>query len=197
MSQYRYTIRRLLQIVPVLFGVFTITFFMVHALPGNPVRIFVGLQPSQALTEELLHQYGFDQPLWKQYLDYLWGLLHGDLGKSFIYHRPVLDLMLSRMGPTLTLMGLSYLISIPLSVFFGVYGAARHNQFGDHASRVIGLLGISTPNFWVGLMLITSSRLYSTFSRHPVTFRSHRIRSRRSSISSFQFSHSPQQDQRR
>lgn len=154
MSQYRYTIRRLLQIVPVLFGVFTITFFMVHALPGNPVRIFVGLQPSQALTEELLHQYGFDQPLWKQYLDYLWGLLHGDLGESFIYHRPVLDLMLSRMGPTLTLMGLSYLISIPLSVFFGVYGAARHNQFGDHASRVIGLLGISTPNFWVGLMLI-------------------------------------------
>lgn len=154
MSLYRYTIRRLLQLIPVLLGVFTLTFVMVHALPGNPVQIYLGNRPSQVLEEELIHQYGFDQPLWQQYLDYLWRLLHGNLGESFLRQEPVLDLMLARLGPTLTLMGLSYLISIPLSIALGVYGAARHNEFGDHASRFVGLLGISTPNFWVGLVLI-------------------------------------------
>lgn len=154
MSIYRYSLRRLLQIVPVLLGVFTLTFFMVHALPGNPVRIYLGLNPSQSLEQELLRQYGFDQPLWKQYLDYLWRLLHGDIGESFVRKEPVSELMLQRLGPTLTLMGLSYAIALPVALLLGVYAAARHNQLGDHVSRFVGLAGLSTPNFWLGLMLI-------------------------------------------
>ncbi|WP_227353533.1 ABC transporter permease [Haladaptatus salinisoli] len=154
MSMYRYTARRLLQIVPVLLGVFTLTFVMMHALPGNPVRIYLGLNPSQALADQLIHQYGFDRPLWQQYLDYLGRLLHGNLGESFMRKRPVSDLMLERLGPTLTLMGLSYVIALPISLLLGVYAASRHNELGDHVSRFLGLAGLSMPNFWLGLMLI-------------------------------------------
>lgn len=154
MSLYRYTIRRILQILPVLLGVFTLTFVMMHALPGNPVRIYLGVNPSQQLADELIRQHGFDQPLWQQYLDYLGRLLQGDLGESFMRKQPVSELMVERMGPTLMLMGTSYLIALPTALLLGVYAAARHNQFGDHVSRFLGLAGLSTPNFWLGLMLI-------------------------------------------
>ncbi|SIR45394.1 peptide/nickel transport system permease protein [Haladaptatus litoreus] len=154
MSMYRYTARRLLQIIPVLLGVFTLTFVMMHALPGNPVRIYLGLNPSQELADDLIRQYGFDQPLWQQYLDYLGRVLTGNLGESFLLKRPVTDLMLERLGPTLTLMGLSYVIALPISLLLGVYAASRHNELGDHVSRFFGLAGLSTPNFWLGLMLI-------------------------------------------
>lgn len=151
---YRYTVRRILQIIPVLLGVFTLTFVMMHSLPGNPVKIYLGLNPSKELADQLIHQYGFDQPLWKQYLDYLSKVLHGNLGESFMLKRPVIDLMLERVGPTFTLMGLSYVIALPISILLGVYAASRHNELGDHVSRFVGLAGLSTPNFWLGLMLM-------------------------------------------
>ncbi|WP_231185418.1 ABC transporter permease [Haladaptatus sp. DYF46] len=154
MSIYRYTARRILQMIPVLLGVFTLTFVMMHALPGNPVKIYLGLNPSKELADQLIHQYGFDQPLWKQYLDYLSKVLHGNLGESFMLKRPVIDLMMERIGPTFTLMGLSYVIALPVSILLGVYAASRHNQPGDHVSRFVGLAGLSTPNFWLGLMLM-------------------------------------------
>ncbi|KZN25498.1 ABC transporter permease [Haladaptatus sp. R4] len=154
MSMYRYTVRRILQIIPVLLGVFTLTFVMMHSLPGNPVKIYLGLNPSKELADQLIHQYGFDQPLWKQYLDYLSRVLHGNLGESFMLKRPVVDLMLERIGPTFTLMGLSYVIALPISILLGIYAASRHNELGDHVSRFVGLAGLSTPNFWLGLMLM-------------------------------------------
>jgi peptide/nickel transport system permease protein len=153
-SLYRYTLRRILQIIPVLFGAFTVTFVMMHALPGDPVRIYLGVNPSQELADELIAQYGFDRPLWQQYLDYLWRLVHLDMGRSFVRKRPVAGLVIERLGPTLSLMGISYLVALPTALLLGVYAAARHNRFGDHASRFLGLAGLSTPNFWLGLMLI-------------------------------------------
>ncbi len=154
MGMGRYVLRRLVQIVPVLFGVITLTFVLMHALPGDPVKIYLGLEPSQELADELIEHYGFDQPLYVQYVDHLTRLLQGDLGRSFTHRQPVSSLMLERMGPTVTLMGLSYLVALPTAIALGVYGAARHNRAGDHASRIVGLAGISTPNFWLALMLI-------------------------------------------
>lgn len=184
MSIYRYTARRILQLIPVLWGVFTLTFFMAHALPGNPVRIYLGINPSQEIAEELIAQYGFDEPLWKQYLDYLWRLLQGDLGRSFFRQAPVSQLMLNRLGPTVTLMGSSYAIALPTALLLGVYSAARHNKLGDHVSRFFGLAGLSTPNFWLGLMLIflfayqfelLPASGYVPFSRGPVEAIKHLI----------------------
>lgn len=184
MGIYRYTARRILQLIPVLWGVFTLTFFMAHALPGNPVRIYLGINPSQEIAEELIAQYGFNEPLWKQYLDYLWRLLQGDLGRSFFRQAPVSELMLRRLGPTATLMGLSYAIALPTALLLGVYSAARHNKLGDHISRFAGLAGLSTPNFWLGLMLIfvfayqfelLPASGYVPFSRGPVEAIKHLI----------------------
>lgn len=154
MSLYRYTIRRLLQIVPVLFGVFTLTFIMMHSLPGNPVDIYLGVNPDPAVRRELIQEYGFNNPLWKQYLDYLFRLLQGNLGVSFLYREPVSGLMLRRLGPTATLMGSAYFIALPTAVGLGIFAAAHHNRIADHFSRFLGLAGVSTPNFWLGLMLI-------------------------------------------
>lgn len=154
MSLYRYTLRRLVQLGPVLFGVITLTFVMVHALPGNPVDIFLGANPDPQVREALYRRYGFDRPLWEQYILYLGRLLEGNIGVSFLYDEPVTRVMLRRIGPTVTLMGLSYLIALPSAIGLGIYAAARHNQAGDHGSRFLGLAGVSTPNFWLGLMLI-------------------------------------------
>lgn len=154
MGLYRYTVRRLLQIVPVMLGVFTLTFVMMHALPGNPVDIYLGQNPDQQVRQAMLEQYGFNQPLWKQYIDYLVRLLQGNLGQSFLYKESVSSLMLYRLGPTVTLMGLSYVIALPVAIGLGIFAAARHNENGDHVSRFLGLAGVSTPNFWLGLMLI-------------------------------------------
>ncbi len=157
---------------------------MVHALPGNPVRIYLGVNPSQQLADELIAQYGFNEPLWKQYLDYLWRLLHGNIGESFTHKQPVSALMLERLGPTATLMGLSYLIALPTSLVLGVYAAAEHNNMGDHASRFVGLAGLSTPNFWLGLMLIfvfaylfdvLPASGYVPFSQDPVRALKHLV----------------------
>jgi peptide/nickel transport system permease protein len=154
MSIYRYTLRRVLQILPVLLGVFTLTFVMVQLLPGNPVEIYLGQNPDQEVKRELIRQYGFDQPLWKQYLNYLGRLLTGNLGESFLYGESVTSLMARRLIPTATLMGLSYFIALPIAIGLGIFAGARHNEAGDHVSRILGLAGVSTPNFWLGLMLI-------------------------------------------
>jgi len=184
MGIYRYTFRRLLQILPVLFGVATLTFVMVQMLPGNPVDIYLGQNPDQQVRRELIRQYGFDQPVWKQYVDYLLRLAGGDLGTSFWKQKPVSELMLARLGPTVTLMGLSYAIALPVSIVLGIYAAARHNELGDHVSRILGLGGVSTPNFWLGLMLIFAFAYtyevfppsgYVTFADDPVTAAKHLV----------------------
>ena len=151
---FRYTLRRILQIIPVLFGVVTLTFVMMHALPGDPVRIYLGMEPGQEMADDLIKAHGFDRPIWEQYLDYLARLLQGDMGQSFAGRRPVTEVIAERLAPTLTLMGLSYVIALPLAIGLGLYGAARHNRMGDHASRLAGLAGLSVPNFWLALMLI-------------------------------------------
>ncbi|ADD07197.1 ABC-type transport system permease protein (probable substrate dipeptide/oligopeptide) (plasmid) [Natrialba magadii ATCC 43099] len=154
MGLLRYALRRFVQIIPVLFGIVTLMFVMMHALPGDPVRLYLGTEPGQELADDLIASYGFDRPLHEQYFDYLVRLGQGDLGQSFVYNRPVSDLIWERMEPTLVVMGLSYLVALPMAIGLGIYGAARHNEAGDHASRFAGLAGISTPNFWLALMLI-------------------------------------------
>ena len=140
--------------IPVLFGVFTLTFILMYMLPGDPVRIYLGLNPSQEVADDLIREYGLDRPVWEQYLDYLFRVLQGDLGQSFARNAPVTQLFMERLEPTAVLMTLSYVVALPIAIGFGLYGAARHNRAGDHVTRFLGLAGLSTPNFWLGLMLI-------------------------------------------
>lgn len=154
MGIYRYTLRRLLQIAPVLLGVVTLTYLMMLALPGDPLRIYLGVDQQASLDPQVMEYYGFGDPWYVQFFDYISRLAQGDLGTSFRYRRSVSGVMYDRIAPTLTLMGLSYLVALPTAIALGIYGAAEHNEAGDHLTRVIGLSGISTPNFWLALMLI-------------------------------------------
>ena len=154
MGRLRYTISRLLQAVPVLVGIAAITFFLTDAIPGDPVSIMLGPSPSAQQAAEIRAKYGLNRPLYVRFLTYLWDVLHGDLGTSLHYNMPVLQKILQRLPVTLYLMLASFTFALVVAVPLGVISAQRRNKPTDHVSRVIALLGVSTPSFWIGLVLI-------------------------------------------
>ena len=160
----RYILRRLAQAIPVLFGITLFTFLMVHLTPGDPVVIFAMGKPLSEEREALIRaQYGLDQPLWVQYRNYMGDLLHGDLGEGLRDRRPVWDTIREAIGPTLqlTLAGLS--VAVVLGVSLGILAAIFHNSWLDSASMVVALLGVSTPVFYLGLLLLLFFVLFVVF----------------------------------
>ena len=154
MGRLRYTISRLLQAVPVLVGITAITFFLTDAIPGDPVSIMLGPSPSAQQAAEIRAKFGLDQPLYLRFFNYLWAVLHGDLGTSLHYGVPVTEKILQRLPVTLYLMIASFTFALGVAVPLGVISAKRRNKPTDHVSRVVALLGVSTPSFWIGLVLI-------------------------------------------
>jgi len=149
-----YILRRLLHIIPVLFGVTLLTFSMLHLIPGDPAQILAGPDASSSDIQALRQQMGLDQPLAVQYVDYLKGLAQGDLGRSMSTRRPVLDELMDRFPNTLILavagVGVAVLLGIPI----GVLAAIRARTMVDHVAMVLALLGISAPAFWLGFILM-------------------------------------------
>ena len=154
MGRATYTVRRLLQAFPVLIGVATITFFLIEAMPGDPVDILLGPSPSQRVADQIRAKYGLNRPVWERYLSYLWDAARLDLGNSIYYGVPVRQKILERLPVTLLLLVTSFSFAILTSIPLGVISAKRRNKPTDHVSRVVALLGVSTPSFWIGLMLI-------------------------------------------
>lgn len=155
MSLAKYAVRRLLQAIPVIIGVSMITFFLTNAIPGDPARILVGPGAPADAVEQIRLRYGLDRPLHVRYYYYMLGVLQGDLGTSIHYGgAPVLDKILERLPVTLLLMSTSFLFAITIAIPLGIISANRRNKPTDHVSRVIALFGVSTPSFWIGLMLI-------------------------------------------
>ena len=173
MGLLRYTVYRLLQAIPVMFGIAVITFILVNLTPGDPVDYMISEElASEELIQAIEERYGLDEPLWRQFLNYIgfsWfldlagvpmfqdsppGLMQGDLGLSMYYDRPVSELMWTRLGPTLLLVLSAYAFALSLAIPLGVIAAKRRNKPADHISRIIALFGVSTPSFWIGIMLI-------------------------------------------
>lgn len=154
MGRATYTLRRVLQAVPVLVGVATITFFLIEAMPGDPVQIMLGPSPSQQQVEAIRAKYGLDEPLWVRYGTFLWDAARLELGTSLYYGQPVSKKILQRLPVTLLLLLSSFAFALVTAVPLGVISAKRRNKPTDHVSRVVALLGVSTPSFWIGLMLI-------------------------------------------
>jgi peptide/nickel transport system permease protein len=151
----RYILRRLLQAIPVLFGITLFTFLMVHLTPGDPVVIFAMGKPlSEEREAQIRHQYGLDRPLWEQYRDYMGGLLRGDLGRGLRDQRPVWDTIQEAIWPTLQLTFAGLLVATTLGVTLGILAAIFHNSWLDSTSMVLALLGVSTPVFYLGLLLL-------------------------------------------
>jgi len=154
MGRAQYTIRRILQAVPVLLGVAAITYFLMEAMPGDPVSIMLGPSPSAAQAEAIRAKYGLNRPVWVRFLNYLIDAVQLDLGQSIYYKVPVTRKIAERLPVTLLLLASSFAFAILTAVPLGIISAKRRNKPTDHVSRVVALLGVSTPSFWIGLMLI-------------------------------------------
>lgn len=154
MGLIRYTASRIVQSVPVLVGVAAITFALINAAPGNPVDIMLGPSPSQAVAESIKAKYGLDQPVHVRFAKYLLGIVQLDLGHSLYYDTPVTTKIAQRLPATLLLMLSSFAFAIATAIPLGVISAKRRNKPTDHVARIISLVGVSTPSFWIGLVLI-------------------------------------------
>ena len=147
-------IKRLMGIVPVLFGVVLLTFLLVHSVPGDPVEVMLGESASSADRMQLRSDLGLDQPIYLQFGVYLNKLAHGDLGVSIHSKKPIVDLLAERLPATakLALLALSFAILIGLPL--GVVAALKVNQWPDKLANFISLSISAMPHFWMGPMLM-------------------------------------------
>jgi ABC-type dipeptide/oligopeptide/nickel transport system permease component len=150
----RYIVRRLLLLVPLLVGASVVVFLTMRLIPGDPARLALGPEATEDQVELMRRQWGLDQPLPVQYVVWLGHALQGDFGRSTVSRVPVSQEISLRLPATLRLAGLSILIASVLGLGFGVLAAVRHNTWVDHLSMLVALLGVCTPSFWFGLMLI-------------------------------------------
>ena len=148
---------RLLQMVIVLIGISFLTFLLTYLSPGDPARnLFTasGIMPTTEQIEEARKMLGLDKPFFTQYKDWILNCLQGNFGESFMLNKPVTELLLDRLWPTLKLTIASAVLMLLFSVPLGVISAVNHNKPIDYFVRAVTFFGVSIPNFWLGLMLI-------------------------------------------
>ncbi|MEI2386630.1 ABC transporter permease subunit [Breoghania sp. JC706] len=142
-------------LIPTFIGVTIISFLFIRLLPGDPVLLLAG---ERGITgqryADLMHQFGFDQPLWRQYLDYLVGILHGDLGTSISTRRPVINEFFALFPATMELSLCAIVFAVVVGLPAGVIAALYRGKTPDHAVMTTALVGYSMPIFWWGLLLI-------------------------------------------
>ena len=146
--------RRLLQLIPTLFFVSVLIFSLQQLLPGDPATIMAGEERDPEVIAQIRHQYRLDQPIPVQYVYWVKGVLSGDLGESMRIHVPVRDLVLEKLPVTAQLAGMAIIIALIIGVGAGIVSAVKKNSAWDYAANGLALWGISTPNFWLGIMLI-------------------------------------------
>lgn len=146
--------RRLLGAIPVLLGISFIVFVLMHLAPGDPVTLLLGDDATPADVARIRQEWGLDEPLLVQYGQFLSRAVVGDFGRSLKFGEPVLKLVFERLPATLELAAVSLLVAVLISVPIGVYSAVKHDTLIDHAGTSMALIGVSLPNFWLGIMLI-------------------------------------------
>ena len=150
-------VSRLLQIVVVLIGISFLTFLLTYLSPGDPVRTMLsatGVMPSEELVQSIREEMGLNDPFFTQYFRWLGNCLHGDFGDSYSFSRPVVELLAARLWPTLKLTIFSMVLMLIISVPLGMCSAVYKDSWIDNLVRGFTFLGISLPNFWVGLLLM-------------------------------------------
>lgn len=154
----RYIVKRLLQAVPLLLGIATITFFIVHLAPGDPMDMYLEPRFRREIDPEVIElvrqKYGLDQPIHVQYLRWLGNLAKGDLGESFYYRRPVASLIAERVPYTLQLAILALLFDALVGIALGIISAVKQYSIVDKSVTLGSLVVYSIPGFWLALMLV-------------------------------------------
>lgn len=161
MSRSAYITRRVLLLIPTLLAIYTLTFFLIHATPGGPWS--QGEKPVHPVVLERLNEaYGLNDPLWKQYVTYLWNALQGDFGPSFSQRsRSVSDIIMQTFPVSLSLGVVAMVIALVIGITLGTLGALKHNGPIDYISSFVAIVGISTPSYVIVslLVLVLSSEL--------------------------------------
>lgn len=151
---WRYISKRILSAIPVIFGLTIIVFFIMALIPGDPATAILGSYATPENVAKVNQQLGLDKPVWQQYLIWISNLFHGDFGRSYSLNRPVLDEVLERFSATLVLAGTALVLCSILGLLAGIISAVKQYGWQDKLITFIVLIGISTPAFWLGLLLI-------------------------------------------
>jgi ABC-type dipeptide/oligopeptide/nickel transport system permease component len=152
-SVLSFLVRRLLLTIPVLLGVATLVFSLIHLIPGDPVQAMLGESASAESVTELRARLGLDRPLYLQYFSFLNGVAHGNLGTSLRTSEPVAAAIADRLPATFELAAAAMLVAVVIAIPLGVLAASRAGTAVDHIATTLALVGISMPNFWLGPLL--------------------------------------------
>jgi peptide/nickel transport system permease protein len=155
-----FLIRRLLLTLPILFIVSVVCFSLINLIPGDPATVILGPEASEQAKEQIREQLGLNKPIVVQYVDWLGGVLHGDLGESLVDGTPVSQLILQRLPVTLELALGTFLVSLTIAVVAGILSASKRGTWVDYVSSGFALGGISIPHFWLGMMFIIIFAVY-------------------------------------
>ncbi|UPW00963.1 ABC transporter permease [Halorussus gelatinilyticus] len=154
MSMGRFLLKRSVQGVFVVWGVVTAVFALRYVTPGNPITFVAPLDASQQLREQIAQELGLNRPFYVQYFDYIFSLVQGDMGYSYIQGVEASQLIFARLPATLELAVAASIVAVVISIPLGVISATRRHEPADYAATSFSLVGISTPNFWLGIMLV-------------------------------------------
>jgi ABC-type dipeptide/oligopeptide/nickel transport system permease component len=149
----RFLVRRVLLTLPVLFGVATLVFSLIHLVPGDPVQAMLGESASQEDVAQLRSRLGLDRPIYVQYVNFMQNAVVGDLGISLRTNQPVSRVIAERMPATVELAGAAMIVALVVAVPLGVLAAVRAGTPLDHAATTLALVGVSMPTFWLGPLL--------------------------------------------
>jgi peptide/nickel transport system permease protein len=153
MNSLRVIPQRLLQLIPVLFGISIITFVLLQLTPGDPIRLLVGDRATPEVIAAVRAQYGLDLPAWEQYFVYMSNVLQGDLGNSIPYQRPVTELILNFLPPTIFLIGYVIFLTIPTTVILAILAVRNEGGIVDQFINQLTILGLTIPVFWLGIIM--------------------------------------------
>ena len=152
---FRFLLARIGLLIPTFIGVTIVAFSFIRMIPGDPIEMLAG---ERSITPErhaaLMAQFGYDQPLWQQYLNFLSGLLHGDLGRSIVTKLPVIDEFLTLFPATLELSTMAILFAMMIGLPAGIIAGVKRGSIFDHTVMTTALVGYSMPIFWLGLLMI-------------------------------------------
>ena len=177
-----FVVRRVAASIPVLFLVSLITFALLWLVPGDPASVFLDASATPEALDRVRRELGLDRPFLLRMGEWYWRILHGDLGRSLLLNRGVTESILERLPVTLSLAALAFVFSVAIGVAAGVVAAIRHGRAADQTVMTLALLGLSIPEFWLGLVLIWSLAVgaglfpaggYVPFSENPTQWGRH------------------------
>ncbi|MDR1626027.1 MAG: ABC transporter permease [Spirochaetia bacterium] len=149
-----YIIRRLLIMVPILFGISFVVFFIIHLAPGSPVDLMISPTMTPESKAAMEHNLGLDAPLYRQYFTWLGNVVRGNLGYSFTSYRPVAEVILERVPATFLLMGSALAVGLLIALPLGIASSLKPHSLFDYGATFVAFFGVSAPNFFLGLGLI-------------------------------------------